>query len=141
MCFPEPISCLPPWSKKSASRSIIMGICPIMFALIHNGGKNQSPDIPLLCGKLSKAIGEPASLQSVLKYCPAFLNSNDANERLQTRRPTPKGFYQVTEDYLREILIPMPERRSVIAILKLTTRLVAARTQTERESGKETRQV
>ena len=70
----------------------------------------------------------------MLKYCLAFLNSDEANERLRTRRPTPKGSYQVAEDYLREILIPMPEKRSANAILKLTTRLVVAKTQTEKDS-------
>ena len=64
----------------------------------------------------------------MLKYCLAFLNGDDANERLWAgRRPTPKGFYPVTEDYLREILIPMPEKRSANAILELVTRLVAAK--------------
>jgi len=87
-----------------------------------------------LRSKLSRAIGKPASLQSVLKYCLAFLNGDDADERLRTRRPTPKGSYQVTEDYLREILIPMPEKHSASAILELTTRLVAAGTQVEREA-------
>jgi hypothetical protein len=86
-----------------------------------------------LRGKLSKAIGKPASPQSVLKYCLAFLNSNDANERLRSRRPTPKGSYQVTEDYLREISIPMPDKRSATAVLKLITQLVAAKTEAERE--------
>ncbi len=86
-----------------------------------------------LRGQLTKAIGKPASLQSVLKYCLAFLNSDEANERLRTRRPTPKGSYQVAEDYLREILIPMPEKRSANAILKLTSCLVVAKTQTEKD--------
>ena len=79
-----------------------------------------NPGYTALRGRLGKAIGKQASLQSVLKYCLAFLNSNEANERLRSRRPTPKGSYPVDEDYLREILIPMPEKRSAAAILELT---------------------
>jgi hypothetical protein len=86
-----------------------------------------------LRNRLGKAIGKQASLQSVLKYCLAFLNGNEANERLRTRRPTPKGSYPVAEDYLREIWIPMPKKRSASAILELTTRLVAAKSQAARE--------
>jgi hypothetical protein len=92
----------------------------------------SSPDYALLRRRLSTAIGKTASRKAALKYCLAFLNSDAANERLLTHRPTPKGSYQVTEDFLGEIPIPLPQRRSAGAILDLVTRLAAAGTPAER---------
>jgi hypothetical protein len=69
--------------------------------------------------QLAAVLGSRVSTEHVLKYCLAFLNSDLAQERLVTgRRPTPKGFYAVTEEYLREIPIPPPRsKRTTAAIL------------------------
>ncbi|MGD0899335.1 MAG: N-6 DNA methylase [Thermoguttaceae bacterium] len=76
--------------------------------------------------KLREAVARDVSLEDVLKYCLAFLNSERANERLLSgRRPTPKGFYQVTEACLREVPIPMPAKRTAKRILELVTRLTS----------------
>jgi hypothetical protein len=65
---------------------------------------------------------EEVSLEDVLKYCLAFLNSDYAQQRLTTgHRPTPKGFYAVTEEFLREIPIPPPGRvrsRQLLTVVK-----------------------
>ena len=93
-----------------------------------------NPGYADLRNRLGKATGKQISPSAVLKYCLAFLNSDYANERLWAgRRPTPKGSYQVAEDYLREIPIPMPEKRSADSILDLVTHLVAAKTPAETE--------
>ena len=85
-----------------------------------------------LRSKLSKAIGKEASLQSALEYCLAFLNSHDANHQLLTgRRPTPKGFYQVTEEYLREVAIPLPQAKTAGRILELVTKLTHSKTKSD----------
>ena len=76
--------------------------------------------------RLSKAIGKPVPPRSVLKYCLGFLNSDAANAQLRSQRPTPKGSYPVDEHFLREISIPMPEKRSASAILECVNRLVGA---------------
>ncbi len=81
--------------------------------------------------QLSQALGrDEASLEDVLKYCLAFLNSGFAQRRLVTgHRPTPKGFYAVTEDFLREIVIPPPAKTQARQIMNLVTQLVAAKDQ------------
>jgi len=76
--------------------------------------------------KLREAVGRDVPLEGVLKYCLAFLNGQEANDRLlRGRRPTPKGFYQVTEAYLREVPIPMPAKRTAKRVLELVTRLTS----------------
>jgi hypothetical protein len=45
----------------------------------------------------------------VLYYCLAFMNSQYAQKTLVSgRRPTPKGSYQISEEYLKEIPIALP---------------------------------
>jgi hypothetical protein len=81
--------------------------------------------------QLSAALrhGE-ASSEDVLKYCLAFLNSAYAQQRLVTgHRPTPKGFYAVTKQYLEEIPIPPPAKTKAKQIVDLVTKLTTAREQ------------
>ncbi|MBM3333502.1 N-6 DNA methylase [Candidatus Sumerlaeota bacterium] len=79
-------------------------------------------------GQLAAAIGRRVFLDDVLKYCLAFLNSDYAQQRLTTgHRPTPKGFYAVTEEFLREIPIPPPKKRAAPRILDLVAQLIAAK--------------
>jgi hypothetical protein len=39
-------------------------------------------------------------------------------------RPTPKGFYAITEELLREIPIPPPQKKAAVPILDIVSRLV-----------------
>ena len=65
-----------------------------------------------------------------MKYCLAFLNSAYAQQRLVTgHRPTPKGFYAVTKQYLEEIPIPPPAKTKAKQIVDLVTKLTTAREQ------------
>lgn len=84
--------------------------------------------------QLSEALGYSSSLEDVLNYCLSFLNGTYAQKRLITgHRPTPKGFYAVTERYLREIPIPPPpDKETVEAILNLVAQLVSEQTKEKR---------
>jgi hypothetical protein len=63
--------------------------------------------------KLSKILVRKISLEEALLYCLPFLNSPQAQERLVSgRRPTPKGYYQIGEEYLKEIFIFLPRSRA-----------------------------
>jgi hypothetical protein len=76
--------------------------------------------------QLSEVVGKQVNEEDVLRYCLAFLNSKYAQERLTTgRRPTPKGAYAVTEEYLGEIPIPPPPKnQTTVKILDLVDKLV-----------------
>lgn len=76
---------------------------------------------------LSETLGRPVSTLDVLRYCLAFLNSMYAHERLVSgRRPTPKGSYQISEEYLREIpIVPTRSRAQADAILQAVERLTS----------------
>jgi hypothetical protein len=78
--------------------------------------------------QLAEAWGTSVRDEDALKYCLAFLNSNYAQERLVTgHMPTPKGYYAITEDYLREIPIPPPSDGKLTAeMVNLVDRLSAA---------------
>jgi hypothetical protein len=56
----------------------------------------------------------------------AFLNSAYAQKRLTYgHRPTPKGFYAVTEALLREIPIPPPSsKKTTTTVLELVSALI-----------------
>ncbi len=58
---------------------------------------------------LSQVLGREADDMEVLCYCLAFMNSPYAQETLVSgRRPTPKGSYQISEEYLKEIPVTLP---------------------------------
>jgi hypothetical protein len=58
---------------------------------------------------LSQVLGREANDMDVLCYCLAFMNSPYAQETLVSgRRPTPKGSYQISEEYLKEIPVALP---------------------------------
>ena len=64
---------------------------------------------------LSQVLGHDASELEVLYYCLGFLNSPYAQEALVSgRRPTPKGSYQISEEYLKEIPVVLPSRRKEV---------------------------
>jgi hypothetical protein len=62
--------------------------------------------------KLSALLGKEPNVLDVLKYCLAFLNSPFSQEAFTTgHRPTPKGFYTITEDFLSEVPVVLPRSR------------------------------
>jgi hypothetical protein len=68
-----------------------------------------------LLKSLSQILGSKATELEVLYYCLAFLNSPYAQEALVSgRRPTPKGSYQISEDYLKEIPVVLLSRREEV---------------------------
>jgi hypothetical protein len=94
--------------------------------------KTTNRDYRRLHDQLAAAMGKRASLEDVLKYCLAFLNSDYAQHRFVTgRRPTPKGSYAMSEAVLREIPIAPPDARTAMKILDLVTQLTKATTETE----------
>lgn len=61
---------------------------------------------------LSQVLGREVDDMEVLCYCLAFMNSPYAQETLVSgRRPTPKGSYQISEEYLKEIPVALPSTR------------------------------
>ncbi|HJX14895.1 MAG TPA: N-6 DNA methylase [Candidatus Deferrimicrobiaceae bacterium] len=73
--------------------------------------------------ELGTVLGREVSVEETLAYCLAFLNSSYAQEVLVSgRRPTPKGFYQISEEYLKEVQIALPagkrEGEALIASVK-----------------------
>lgn len=77
--------------------------------------------------KMSKVMGRKLTKKELLQYCLAFMNSNYAQKRLVTgHRPTPKGSYQITEAYMKEIPIPVPsDKKTVKKIIDLVDDLEA----------------
>jgi len=84
--------------------------------------------------RLSQILGRDVSQLEVLQYCLAFLNSLFAQETLVSgRRPTPKGSYQISEEYLREIpVVILPNRGEVEEILECVERLTKGVTRGEK---------
>lgn len=60
---------------------------------------------------LSQVLHRKVTWVEVLDYCLAFLNSPFAQKILVSRRPTPKGSYQISEQFLREIPIVLARKR------------------------------
>ena len=62
--------------------------------------------------KLSNVLGREVRDIEVLCYCLSFMNSPCAQQSLVSgRRPTPKGSYQISEEYLKEIPVALPSTR------------------------------
>jgi hypothetical protein len=70
-------------------------------------------------------VGKTMTPKELLQYCVAFMNSNYAQQRLVTgHRPTPKGFYAISEAYMKEVPIPAPTDKSLVKkILVLVEKL------------------
>ena len=63
-------------------------------------------------GRLSKLLGQEAKMPTVLRYLLAFLNSSYAQELLTTgHRPRPGDVFQVSDQLLRELSIPVCNTR------------------------------
>ncbi len=76
--------------------------------------------------ELSRLLGREVSLEDAFLYCLAFMNSPYAQERLVSGRlPTPKGFYQVSEEFLKEIPVVLPpDKKAGELIIESVRRLV-----------------
>jgi CRISPR/Cas system-associated endoribonuclease Cas2 len=62
--------------------------------------------------RLSKIMGRELKSITVYRYLLAFLNSSYAQDLLTTgRRPTPKGHYQIEDQFLEELSVPVCRTR------------------------------
>jgi hypothetical protein len=74
-----------------------------------------------IAGATGRQLNETAAFQIVL----AFLNSDYAQRLLTTgRRPTPKGSYQIAEDFLADVRIPRLTTAKVVARRLADTKLL-----------------
>jgi len=82
--------------------------------------------------RLSKVLGRELKSVTVLRYLLAFLNSSYAQDLLTTgRRPTPKGHYQIDEQFLAEVSIPVCKtKRELKNLLGAVDACMLARTET-----------
>ena len=80
--------------------------------------------------RLSKVLGRELKSVTVLRYLLAFLNSSYAQDLLTTgRRPTPKGHYQIDEQFLAELSIPVCKtKRELKNLLAAVDACMLART-------------
>ncbi len=61
---------------------------------------------------LFQVLGREIGDTEVLRYCLAFMNSSYAHKESVTgRRPTPKGSYQISEEYFKDIPVSLPSTR------------------------------
>jgi hypothetical protein len=74
---------------------------------------------------LSSLLDRTVRESDLLRYCLAFANSSVAEQALLRRRPTPKGYYQVSEALLAEIPVAVPQRtEDAEAILNLVAEIM-----------------
>lgn len=67
---------------------------------------------------LSQVLDHEANEIDVLSYCLAFMNSPYAQKTLTSgRRPTPKGSYQISEEYLKEIPVVLPSTQEQAEVI------------------------
>jgi hypothetical protein len=82
-----------------------------------------------LAARLGEALGRPATARDVLLWALAFANHPTVFTRcVAGRQKTPKGSYQVSEAFLREVPVPDPPVRGAAAVreaIELVDRLVA----------------
>ncbi|MEW6730273.1 MAG: hypothetical protein AB1489_02935 [Acidobacteriota bacterium] len=79
--------------------------------------------------QVSQVLAKTVSEKEVFYYCLAFLNSEFAETQLIAgQRPTPKGFYAITEKHLCKVAIPAPyNRETTSAIIDHVTKLVVSK--------------
>ena len=61
-----------------------------------------------LSDALERVVNRELTAVELLQYCLAFLNSVFAKQTLERRRPTPKGSYQISEQFLTGIPVALP---------------------------------
>jgi hypothetical protein len=81
--------------------------------------------------RLSTAVGHDVKGVTVFRYLLAFLNSSYAQELLTTgRRPTPKGHFQIDEQFLGELSVPVCKtKRELQKLLEAVDACMMARTE------------
>lgn len=80
-----------------------------------------------LIKSLEDRLGRSVERREVLVYTMAFLNSSASAFLLRVgREPTPKGSWNVNEDYLRLVGIAVPEKHAVEGILATVEECLAA---------------
>jgi Mg2+/Co2+ transporter CorC len=81
-------------------------------------------------GWLSKLLGREVKMPTVLRYLLAFLNSSYAQELLTTgHRPRPGDVFQVSDELLEELSIPLCKtRRDLQQLLDAVDACMIART-------------
>jgi hypothetical protein len=105
-----------------------LGIIPQDSCICLSPTSKTAKNFSLLRDQLANVLGRGVCREEVLKYCLAFFNSGFAETQLiEGQRPTPKGFYAITEKNLRRIIIPPPcESGTTAAIIDHVTELVDA---------------
>jgi hypothetical protein len=95
----------------------------------------STPGVESFSRELSGVLGRDVTKEDAILYCLAFMNSPYAQERLISGRlPTPKGFYQVSEEFLKEIPVALPgDRKTGERIIASVKRLVEGREPGEAE--------
>jgi hypothetical protein len=69
--------------------------------------------------ELGECLGQELTHQDVLSYVLAFLNSSAAAFLLRIgREPTPMGSWNINEEYLSLIRLPIPDRGTAAQILE-----------------------
>lgn len=81
--------------------------------------------------RLSKLLGHEVKTVTVFRYSLALLNSSYAQDLLTTgRRPTPKGHFQIDEQFLQELSIPVCRtKRELQRLLEAVDACMLARTE------------
>ena len=78
-----------------------------------------------LATDLEGVLGRRLQHRDLLLYALAFLNSSAAAFLLRIgREPTPKGSWNVNEEYLSLIKLPTPDRETALRILELSEECV-----------------
>lgn len=105
------------------------GIIPQDSCICLRSKSKTGRDYSLLHKQLSDVLGSSISREVVLKYCLAFLNSKFAQTQLIAgQRPTPKGFYSITEKSLCRVPIPPPrEKNTTKTIIDHVTKLIESK--------------
>jgi hypothetical protein len=84
-----------------------VGIVPQDSCIALVSSENQRIAWQDFINQVSRVIGHQATALEALQVALAFANSASAQTLLVTgRRPTPKGSYQITDEFLKEIEIP-----------------------------------
>jgi hypothetical protein len=111
----------------------IGGIIPQDSCICLSSKSKTDISYSLLHKQLSDVLGSRVSREEVLKYCLAFLNSEFSQTQLIAgQRPTPKGFYAITEKSLRRVPIPPPcERNTTKTIIDHVTKLIGSKEDAE----------
>lgn len=112
------------------------GIVPQDSCIALVTTKKQGVPWQEFTNQISKALGRRATALEALQVALAFGNSQYAQEILVTgRRPTPKGSYQITDEFLKEVEIPPLNKADCIESLINDVAILSGRETTEFEAA------